>query len=106
MSAGGECHVPARPKATTNYRETERCGSLRLESNDIITQNCRGARDAQRLVIMFVATAFLGPTAGGDADVRMRVEQIYEPVAPGPRLRDQEEELFRRRRGGGVQDEP
>ena len=35
--------------------------------------------------------------------------QVHEPVAPGPRLRDQQEELFRRRHRrvrGGVQDEP
>ena len=59
--------------------------------------------------IMFVATAFLGPTAGGDAHIWMRVEQVHEPVAPGPRLRNQQEELFRRRHRrvrGGVQDEP
>ena len=39
----------------------------------------------------------------------MRVEQVHEPIAPGPRLRDQQEELFRRRHRrvrGGVQDEP
>ena len=55
---------------------------------------------------MFAMESSTGGGAGGDADVRMRVEQVHEPVAPGPRLRDQQEELFRRRRGGGVQEEP
>ena len=55
------------------------------------TARARARATAKMPSAMFVTAMFFGPGAGGDADVRMCVEQVHKPIAPGSRLRDQEE---------------
>ena len=105
MAKIGAAEARHCPRLVRRVMDLERGRGVRPDNRAAARRSHMTSDADERVAVdtaMLLAAMLLGPGAGGDADIWVSVEQVHEPIAPGPRLRDyQKEYKFRRHRVGG-----